>query len=144
VGRALEIAPMPRDPSEPNDDMVWVDGRAFGRPDGLLFRGGRAVRITALLDVFEDPADVYRIRLKPHSRKRITANPAGPDNVALHVYRGAARSLGAKPLKTSARRGGRTEAITLRNPSRRARVFYVAVRVQSRTDLDATYALRVG
>jgi len=145
VGSALAIPPVPPDPSEPNDDMVWVDGRAFGRADRLLFRGGRAQRLTAMLDAFEDPADVYRIRLRPRSRERISANPAGSDDVALRVYGGKAKSLRAKPLKTSARRGKRTETVTLRNRSGRARVFYVAVQVQRGvSDLDATYALRVG
>ena len=144
VGRALAIPPMPPDPLEPNDDMVWVDGRAFGRPDRLLYAGGRRARLTGLLDAFEDPADVYRIRLRPHTRKRISADPAGSDNVALRVYGGAAKSLGARPLKSSARGGSRTEAVTLRNRSGRARVYYVAVRVQGRSDLDAAYTLRVG
>jgi hypothetical protein len=144
VGRALEIPPMPRDPSEPNDDIVWVDGRAFERPDPLLFRGGRRVRVTALLDAYEDPADVYRIRLRPNARERISADPAGSDNVALRVFGRKAKSLGAKPLGKSARPGNRTETITLRNRSGRSREFYVAVRVQGRRDLDAAYALRVG
>ncbi len=144
VGRALAIPPMPPDPLEPNDDMVWVDGRAFSRPDRPLYAGGRRVRLTGLLDAFEDPADVYRIRLRPHTRERISADPAGSDNVALRVYGGAAKSLRARSLLSSARRGSRTEAVTLRNRSGRARVYYVAVRVQGRSDLDAAYTLRVG
>ena len=47
-------------------------------------------------------------------------------------------------LKSSARGGGRTEAVTLRNRSGRPRAYYVAVRVQGRSDLDAAYTLRVG
>jgi len=145
VRRALEIPPVLPDPGEPNDDIVWVDGRAFGKPDRLLFSGGRRLRLAAMLDAFEDPADVYRIRLRPRSRERITADPARNDDVALAVYRRSAKSLGARPLKKSARRGKRTERITLRNRSRRARVYYVAVSVQRGIrDLDATYALRVG
>jgi hypothetical protein len=145
VDRALAIPPMPRDPAEPNDEIFWVDGRAFSSPGRLVFKGGRPVRITALLDAAEDPFDVYRIRLRPHSRKRISANPAGSDDISLAVYRRSATGLRDKPLKTSARRGRRTEAIALRNRSGRARVFYVAVRVRrGARDLDATYALRVG
>jgi hypothetical protein len=144
VGRALAIPPVPADPSEPNDDIVWVDGRVFVSADRLLYGGSRRARITALLDVSEDPADVYRIRLRSRRRARISADPGGSDNVALRVYRGAAKSLAATPLKSSARRGSRTERITLRNRSRRARVYYVAVRVQGRGDLDAAYTLRVG
>jgi hypothetical protein len=144
VGRALAVPPMPRDPLEPNDDMVWVDGRAFGRPDQLLYKGGRRVQLTGLLDAFEDPADVYRIRLRPHSRERVSADPAGSDNVALRVYAGKAKSLRARPLRSSARRRSRTEAVILRNRSGRPRVYYVAVHVQGRSDLDAAYTLRVG
>ena len=72
------------------------------------------------------------------------SHPAGSDNVALRVYGGAAKSLRASSLVSSARRGSRTEAVTLRNRSGRARVYYVAVRVQGRSDLDAAYTLRVG
>jgi hypothetical protein len=146
VGAALTETAPPPDPAEPNDNMIWVDGRAFGRPDRLLFKGGKTRRVGATIDVFEDPADVYRIRLRARSRVKITANPVRDDDVDLRVYRGTAKSLGdAKALKRSARRGRRTERITLRNRSRRARVYYVAVRVQPNVnDLDAAYALRVG
>jgi hypothetical protein len=142
--RALARNPPPPDPAEPNDDLVWVDGRAFGRPDRVIFKGGRTRRLGATIDVFEDPADVYRIRLRPRSRAKITADPVGGDDVALRVFGRKARSLRSRPLQRSARRGRRTERITLRNRSRRARVYYVAVGVQSPRDLDAAYALRVG
>jgi hypothetical protein len=145
VGRALNYDPPPPDPAEPNDDMIWVDGRAFGRPDRLLFKGGQPRRLDAMIDVFEDPADVYRIRLRSGSRAKISANPARNDDLDLRVYSRDAKSLAAKPLKRAARRGRRTERITLRNASRHARVYYVAVRVQPNVrDLDAAYALRVG
>jgi Subtilase family len=142
---ALRYNPPPPDPAEPNDDMYWVDGRAFERPDRLIYKGGRQTRFGATIDVFEDPADVYRIRLRPRSRVKISANPVRNDDVDLRVYPRRAKSLGAKPVERSARRGRRTERVTLRNRSRRARVYYVAVRVQRNvSDLDAAYALRVG
>ncbi len=145
VAAALQYEPPAPDPAEPNDDMLWVDGRAFGRPDRLIFKGRKGRRLSATIDVFEDPADVYRIRLRPRSRVRISANPARSDDVDLRVYARRARSTSARPLRRSARRGARTERVTLRNRSRRARVYYVAVRVQRNVrDLDASYALRVG
>jgi subtilase family protein len=145
VGAALTIEPPPRDPSEPNDDMMWVDGRAFERPDRLIYSGRGTRRRTALLDTSEDPADVYRIRLRGRSRVRITANPTRRDEIELAGFRSSARSLRARPLARSSRRGPRTERITLRNRSRRARTFYVAVAIPRRArDLDAGYALRVG
>jgi hypothetical protein len=144
---ALARVPPPHDPAEPNDDVVWVDGRAFGRPDRLVFRGGRTRRLTATIDVFEDPADVYRIRLRPHSRERISARPVRNDDIDLRVYGRKARGLGSsRALERSARRGRRrTERVMLRNRSDRARTYYVAVTVQRGVrDLDAAYALRVG
>ena len=145
VGSALAIPASTRDPAEPNDDMMWVDGRAFGRPDRLIFDGRGRQRLTALLDTFEDPADVYRVRVRARSRVRVSANPLRSDDVALAGFKGTARSLRARTVDRSARRGRRTERITLRNRSRRARTFYVAVAVQpGQRDLDAAYALRVG
>ena len=144
VGAALQRTPPPPDPAEPNDDMVWIDGRAFGKADRVFFKGRGTSRLTAMIDAYEDPADVYRIRLRGRSRAKISANPYGRDDVALRVYRGRARSLDANALRRSSRRGQRTERITLRNRSRRARVYYVAVSVQGTRDLDAAYALRVG
>jgi hypothetical protein len=65
--------------------------------------------------------------------------------VALAAYRARARNLRSRRVARSARRGARTERITLRNRSRRGRVYYVAVTVQPGVrDLDAGYALRVG
>ena len=145
VGDALRIEPARRDPGEPNDDVQWVDGRMLARPAPLISRGRRPVRLHALLDVFEDPADVYRIKVRARSRARVSANPRGTDDVALAGYRRSARSLRSRRADRSARRGRRTERITLRNRSRRARVFYVAVTVQRGVrDLDASYELRVG
>jgi hypothetical protein len=144
VGAALARPASQPDPLEPNDTMYWVDGRGFGKPDRVIFRGGKTRRLGASIDVFEDPADVYRIRLRPRSRVKISANPSRTDDVDLRVYARNAQDLDAKRLKRSAHRGRRTERITLRNRSRRARVYYVAVLVQGSRDLDAAYALRVG
>jgi len=145
VERALRYNAPPSDPLAPHDTLFWVDGRAFGRADQVIFKGGKTRRLGATIDVFEDPADVYRIRLRGRSRVRISADPVRNDDVDLRVYPRKAKSLGAKALKRSARRGKRTEKITLRNRSRRARMYYVAVRVQQGVrDLDAAYALRVG
>ena len=144
VAAALTRPASQTDPLEPNDSMYWVDGRGFGRADRVIFKGSNTRRLDATIDVFEDPADVYRIRVPGRSRVRISADPSRSDDVDLRVYARKAKSLGARPLKRSARRGRRTERITLRNGSRRARVYYVALLVQGSRDLDAAYALRVG
>jgi hypothetical protein len=146
VGNALSFAPPPPDPAEPNDDIVWVDGRAFGKPDRLFYKGKGTKRLVGTLDVFEDPADVYRIKLRGHSKRKILANPAGRDDVALYIYAKKAKRLSAKPLKKSShRKRGRNEKIVLRNRDRKSHVYYVAVTDQpGANDLDAVYSLRVG
>ena len=124
---------------------MWVDGRQFGRPARLLFKGKRRAKVKGLIDVFEDPADVYRIRVRAHHRVRIRAVPTGRrDDIALRVYRRKAKSLSARPYRKSAHRGHRTERLVLRNRGKRPKVYYVALAVQGRRLLDATYALRVG
>jgi subtilase family protein len=146
VARALTIKAPPADPSEPNDDIAWVDGRNFNKPDRLFYKGKGHKRLFGLLDEFEDPADVYRIRLRGHSTRRITANPTGKDDVALYVYRRKAKRLSQKPYRKSAhKRRGKTERIKLRNTGKREKTYYVALRVQpGASDLDAGYTLRVG
>ena len=65
VGAAERITPPPPDPAEPNDDIRWVDGQMFSKPDRLFYTGRGRRSLRALLDVFEDPADVSRVRLRP-------------------------------------------------------------------------------
>jgi hypothetical protein len=145
VGRALQVTHPPKDTAEPNDDIVWIDGRAFGKPAALTFKGKGHVRRAGLLDIFEDPADVYRIRVRGHRRVHITAKPTGRrDDIALRVYRRKAKQIGARPYKKSLHKGHKTERIVLRNAGRRPKTYYVALKVQGTRILDATYALRVG
>ena len=145
VARALRYPAPAQDRLEPNDDIVWVDGDAFGKPNALTYRGKRHARVKGLLDAFEDPADVYRIKVRGHRLVTITANPkARSDDVALRVYRKKAKRIRSKPYRKSAHKGRRTEKIVLRNAGRRPKTYYVAVTVQGTRDLDAAYALRVG
>jgi hypothetical protein len=146
VARALAIKAPPQDPGEPNDDIRWTDGTMFDKPDRLFYKGTGHRRLFGLIDVLEDPADVYRIRLRGHSTRKITANPTGKDDVALYVYRHKAKRLSQKPYRRSAhKKRGRTERIKLHNGGKRQKTYYVAIRVQPGVrDLDAGYALRVG
>jgi hypothetical protein len=145
IGRALQFRHPPRDSAEPNDDIVWIDGAAFGKPAALMFKGKRRAKRSGLLDIFEDPADVYRIRVRGHHRVKITAKPTGRrDDVALRIFRKKAKDIFSRPFKKSLHKGHKTERIVLRNPGRRPKIYYVAVAVQGTRILDATYALRVG
>ena len=85
-------------PPSPTTTSCGSTGARFGKPDRLIFKGGKTRRLGAIIDVFEDPADVYRIRLRPRSRVRISADPVAHDDVDLRVYSRKAKSLSAKPL----------------------------------------------
>ncbi|HET8952660.1 MAG TPA: S8 family serine peptidase [Solirubrobacteraceae bacterium] len=152
VGAALTKRPPPRDPVEPNDDMVWVDGRAFGQAAPAVFRGRRTARLVGLVDAYEDPADVYRIRVRKRSKVRVIARPVFGDPI-LAGFSSGTKSLSkctrtrcrtSPRLATSRRKGSRTESITLRNPSARTRTIYVAVAPQpGGRSLDAAYRLTI-
>jgi subtilase family protein len=143
--RALAFNPPPQDRDEPNDEVVWVNGDAFGKANPLLFKGRKRAKVKGLLDVFEDPADVYRIKVRGHRTVKITAKPGGPtDDITLAVYKRKAKEL-THPLKKSAHKGRhKTERIRLHNGGRRPKTYYVATEVQGTRDLDAAYVLRVG
>ena len=152
VGAALSKAPPPRDPLEPNDDMVWIDGRAFGGAAAAVFRGRRATRLTGLVDAYEDPADVYRVRVRGRSGVRVIARPVFGDPVLAGFSSGTkslarcmrGRCTSSPRLATSRRKGKRTERITLRNRTSRTRTFYVALGAQSGARaLDAGYRLTI-
>jgi hypothetical protein len=110
-----------------------------------MYDGTGTVWRRGLLDVYEDPADVYRIRVNGHRHVVITARPTGRrDDVALRVFRRNATRIASRSYRRSLRHGHRKERIVLRNRGRRPKTYYVSVTVQGAKLLDATYALRVG
>jgi hypothetical protein len=146
VGAALKAKPDAHDPSEPNDDMRWIDGRAFTKPDRLLYRGaGKAVRLEATLDVYEDPADVYRVKVPAGGSVAVSASPVYGD-VSLAAYSPGATSLQdhRRRIGRSSHGGRRTEHLRIPNRSRAARTFFVVVQPAGRKRLDAGYTLRIG
>jgi hypothetical protein len=143
VGSALNKTPPPPDPLEPNDDMTFVNGRSFGKPSPPVFAGRKRVRLTALVDAFEDPADVYRVKVRRHSRVRVTAKPTF-GNPVLAGFKPGTKSLSGRRTGTSRHSGSHTEHITLRNRTGRTGTFYVAVGVQrGGRSLDAGYVLTI-
>jgi hypothetical protein len=151
VGSALSVAAdkLPiHDPLEPNDNLVWVDGRAFGgKPAPAVWAGGRAVRFVALLDKEEDPVDVYRVVLGAGRSARIAAIPKFGD-VALEVFRSSAVSVNdtrGRAARSRLSGAKKTERVTIVNRGRRAHSYYVAVTPQGRSVYqDRAYTLRVG
>ena len=139
-------APAPAiDPHEPNDDMAWINGEATGRVDTPIWRRGGARKLRALVDKYEDPADVYRIVFPPRARVRVTLTPrfGNPD---LAAFTRSADSTGddEQLIGRSRRKGKRKETLTLRNPSRRKRSAYIVAYIaQSTGTLDSRYELRV-
>ena len=144
VEGALERKAPPEDPGEPNDDIIWVDGRAFGAPAPRLWQGRGVARRFGMLDRFEDPVDVFRVRLPARSRTRITVDPRGGDPDLAVVPGSAKRLYRSRLLARSRHAGDQLETVTLPNRSSRARNVYVATYVHSGArSLDAAYDLTI-
>ena len=95
VGAALSVPEdkLPiQDPLEPNDNLVWVNGRAFGAPAAPLWSGGKATRISGLLDEQEDPVDAYRIVIPGGRTAKISVIPRFGDP-SLEVFHSSAISV---------------------------------------------------
>lgn len=142
--RAALALPAPaRDLLEPNDGISFVDGSVFARADPYVWRGSGRRTIGGSADRVEDPYDVYRIRLPRRSRARIRLRPAfgNPD---LYVYGSSARSIDddRRIVARSRKATGSTDAVTIRNTSRYARRYYVAIGLgNSGGALNAAYRL---
>lgn len=145
VGAALRRSAPAVDPREPNDEILWVDGRAFGRADRAISTQGRSATLRALLDRFEDPADVYRVVLPRRSALRITVKPSfGDPDMA--VFSRSARDLGdgKRVLGSSSKSGSATDSVRVRNTGRATKTVYVGVAIdRSARSLDAGYTLTV-
>jgi subtilisin family serine protease len=122
---ALRREPPADDPLEPNDDIRYVDGRAFGKPSRPLYKGS-ANSIAAVADFAEDPVDVYRVKLRPGRRVRLALIPIAGDP-DLFVFGPGARSVrDSRSLRSSSRRGRAIDRVRIRNRGRRTRTYYVA------------------
>jgi hypothetical protein len=131
----------PRDPFEPNDDIVWVDGIGLGRAAPPV----RTPAFRATVTAHDDPVDVYRVRMGRRSQLRVAITPQSGgadlrvlDHTALDV---ADR---ASLLGTSRRRGRSPDRATVRNDGARARVIFIAVTHDGRAGRrQSAYRLRV-
>ena len=145
VAGALAKVPPPHDPLEPNDELLWVDGRAFGQPDEAISKRGRTVSLRALLDRYEDPADVYRVIIPARSALRVTVEPSFGDP-GLAIFSRQARNLGdsRRVLTQSSHPGSATESARVTNRGGRTKTVYVGVAIaRSARSLDAGYRLTV-
>ncbi|HEX8083605.1 MAG TPA: hypothetical protein VF529_04890, partial [Solirubrobacteraceae bacterium] len=144
LGAALAKPPPARDPLEPNEDFRFIDGRAYGHRARAIWTGRSPARLTALLDLFEDPSDVYRIRVPPHRTVRIRVRPRF-GNTDLDVYAGGAPTVASDRglIARSRHKGRRPDGARLRNRGTKTRTAYIQVYVRGRHPLDSRYTLSV-
>ncbi len=147
LGAALARTAPAVDPGEVNDDIEWVNGRRFARPDRLLFRKRhRRRRVDASVDLWKDPADVYRVQVRARTRIRLTLTLPRRDDADIAAFATRARTIQrARGLLGASLRGaGKTDRVTI-SAARRSRVVYVAVIHAGPTAdfLNASYGLTV-
>jgi hypothetical protein len=127
------------DPTEPNDDIEWIDGTIFLRPDPSVGARNRNQAFVALADKNEDPADVYRVVVRAHRRARVTVTPLFGD-IDVAAYGPRARRIGdrRRRIGRSHRHGTRAERVMITNRESRARTYFVAVTPRT---LNSRYVL---
>jgi hypothetical protein len=146
IANALGFPAPTVDPQEPNDDVYLVkpnglfrDGTAF-----ILGSGRRSTSFRARLDATEDPEDVFRVALPPHSRLRVQVSASartslelwGPKTQTVHE-KGAAKRRDL----LAARGPSRTPHATATNAGGKTRIAYVNAYL-GKSVLDGTYSLR--
>jgi hypothetical protein len=143
--KALSLPAPAIDPHEPNDDMAWINGKATGRVDSPIWQRGGARKLRALVDKYEDPADVYRIVFPPHARVRVTLKPIfGNPDLAAFTRSATSTADDEQLIGRSHHNGSKRDTLTLRNPSKHKRSAYLVVYIERQTRvLDSRYELRV-
>src|SRR4029079_14982969 len=124
VANALAKTPPPADPLEPNDNAEFVNGTRPPKAP-FVFSGKKKASLTALIDAFEDPRDVYQIKLRGHSRAKVIVKPRF-GNPQLEIFSSSARTvIGTRRhrVKRSRHSGSKTERVTLRNRGGKSHVF---------------------
>ena len=130
---ALTVAPPPRDPLEPNEDVTYV------KPKGLLRRAARPLTavgrksgaVTARVDFGEDPRDVYRVWIPGRRAASIALQPSGGD-VDLAAWGPRTKSVlesGSARKRDfrgqSERNGTKRERLRVKNPAKKGAYFYL-------------------
>ena len=142
VAGALAQPPARPDAREPNEDVRWIDGSLLDRPQPALRPDQRT--LFARLDRYDDPADVYRLRLRPGAVAQARLRPTDGD-LALAAYDARTRSvrLQRHRVARSDRRGRRAETLRVRNPDRRTRTLFLQVSLSRRAEGTDAAAYRL-
>src|SRR5262249_36170681 len=149
VGAALNLPTnkLPiQDPLEPNDNIVWVDGTAFGKQALSIWSGGKPNEISGLLDKEEDPVDVYRIVIPGHGTAKISLIPRFGDP-SLEVFKKNAISVydeGARVAYSHRSGSKQTERATVHNTGSSKKSFFIAIKPQGNSRYqERQYSLRI-
>jgi Subtilase family len=133
----------PHEPLEPNDLIALVDGSTGVLPrQPVVFSGRKGVRGGGSLDLFEDPADIYRITLPAHRKVFVSVKPVfGDVDVAVYDRKATSLRQTSRILKRSRHAGSKTDAVTVRNRGKK-RTAYVAVTIhRGAAAADALYSI---
>lgn len=136
VDAATAAGRPPGDPMEPNDDIPWLNASLFAGKARFFWkpRNGKRGSLTATVARDKDPADVYRVRIPPRRKLRITAAQYQGD-VRLSVLKPGAKSIvhpGKRVIVASDRVFPKTEGVKIRNLRAKPRLIYVAVEIGPR------------
>jgi len=135
-----------QDPLEPNDNLVWVDGTAFGKPSAPIWQGGKQVQLNALLDKQEDPVDVYRIIIPGNKSAKISVIPRFGDP-SLEVFTTEAISVNDLDGRVARSRNSgskKSEKVTVHNRGSKKRSYFIAIKPQGSSRYqERQYSLRV-
>ena len=88
VAAALALPAPIRDPYEPNDDVDEADpngNRYVSKAPSLTTPTKRTTRVSARVDTYEDPRDVYRVWLPAAGTLTATLTATGDGDVALYA-----------------------------------------------------------
>jgi len=145
---ALAAGTPAQDALEVNDNIDWVDGRRFSKPDPFFFRArDRKRTLHATVDYWKDYADVYRVQIAGHRKLRMRLTMPRGTNPDLAAFSKRARTIYKKRgmLAWSYNKAGKTERLTVRNTSRRTKAIYAVVYSPAKKDAryDAPYTLTI-
>ena len=140
-------APAP-DALEVNDNIDWVDGRRFSKPDPFFFSTrDRKRALDATVDYWKDYADVYRVQVAPHRKLNLKLTMPRGTNPDLAAFSRRAKTIYRRRgmLAWSYNKAGKTERLTVRNKSRRKKLVYAVVYSPRKKDAryDAPYRLTI-
>ena len=143
IPAALAQTPPIHDQLEPNDDVfeVKANGLFKDATTPLTSPTRRSNRLIALLDLTEDPVDVYRAYVPGKGTLKLRLVPNA--DVDLQVFGPGTKTVyGRKGLvATSANDGTATETLVIQNPARRGVYVYVTAYLPKGGPLDAGYTL---